>query len=439
MSEIITLPNSLDDEQALLGSLLRDSQAIVLVGGLVSESDFYDQRHQPIYAAIQAVSKRGEVIDLWGVSQELERMNRLESIGDMYLFTLTQTIATSLNVRGYADAVIGLARRRRMIAAASDIARLAFAQDIPIDEAAASAQAALNGAIDSGGASERMTWMQALSGALGEIDEFVYAEDEPAVFKFGIAELDNRLGDALMPGNMGIVAAKRKRGKSTLMRQHLMRNAQNGHPGAIFSYEEREFNIAKSVLSRESMREISRTKLRAMRLAGKETEVARTLEEINKAATRVSNLRIHPLMTAGWRVEQVCLQMEYYARAHGVRVFEIDYLQLISSSRQESRRLELAEISKQLLTTTKALKAKGYPVLTLLGSQVNDDGRTREAEDPENDCDFKILIEPVDNAGPAKDGRHPVNLDVQLNRHGDTGKVAATFDAPRANFGAMQL
>jgi replicative DNA helicase len=421
-----------------LGSLLLSPETIVKVGAHLRAEDFYDHRHRLIYAAMLSINRRGGALDWVSVAQEIDKAGKIENIGgELYIAGLRDCVPTGLNVMGYAQDVRAMALRRRLIEAAQDIARLAYAQGVPINDVVAKAQAAITSAADDGRGYANMTWSEALAGFTEELEQYIYADKAPDTFNFGVKDLDATLGDALLPGNMGIIAAKKKRGKSTLMRQHMMRNAKAGYPCAIFSFEEREFNIAKSVLSRESLQEISRYKLRQMREAGDEVGVARILQSINQAAVRVAGFNIHPFMSAGWRVEQVCMQMEYLARVHGVKVFEVDYVQLIRAEGRESRRLELASISSQISTTVKSLTAKGHPCFALLGSQVNDEGRTREAEDIENDCDFKILIDPVEVSQPIASGRYPVTLNVELNRHGPAGKVEATFDKPRSNFGGV--
>lgn len=431
--QIAIPPNNAEMEEALLGSLLIDGGAVPAVARIVQPDHLFDSRNQCVLEAIFTLAARGEPVDTLTVETELSRMGRGQDAGGVYLLDLIGRVPTALNAEAYAREVASLAQRRRLLVGISAMARLAYDQSKPVSEVLATAQRILLDA-GAGVGSSAMSWREATEQFLDQLEAFVYAEGDADYFPFALSVLDKVLGDAPLPGHVMLVAAKKKQGKSTLMRQHMYEQARRGIPCAAFSYEEHEAAQVKSMISNYAGVEISRVKLRRDYRAGRDVE--ETLAKIRHAAATLSDLPIHPYLASGWDVDRLAFQIKHLA-AKGIRCVYVDYLQLIDvSGRYEARRLELAAISKRLVET-----AKQTGVFMMVGSQVNDDGRTREAEEPENDCDAKLRIQPVELKDAEleqslRSSVWPVVLNVELNRHGPNGGANVMFDKAKARFKA---
>src|SRR6056297_1512721 len=113
-------PQNLEAEQALLGSLLIDKDAIVTIADILDVKDFYKKNHQKIYQAMIDLWKQGEPIDILSVTNKLEETKALKDIGGRsYLASLSNTVPTASHVKSYAEIVRKKSTLRRLISSSS--------------------------------------------------------------------------------------------------------------------------------------------------------------------------------------------------------------------------------------------------------------------------------------------------------------------------------
>ena len=143
MSDLLP-PHNHEAEEAVLGSILIDHEAILRVASFLQPEHFYVVKHQWVYDAMQRLQQRQSAIDVLTLSSELQAADKLEEVGGMgFLAQLTNAVPTALNVEAYAHTVEQHAVRRRMIGAASDVARLAYDQMMPIETVIEKSEAAI--------------------------------------------------------------------------------------------------------------------------------------------------------------------------------------------------------------------------------------------------------------------------------------------------------
>jgi len=127
-------PHDIEAEEAVIGSLLIDPDAILEVAGFLEPQDFFGEAGQPIYRACLSLYQRNEVINQISVAHELMRQDRLEQIGGAaYLSHLISTVPTSLHVQHYGQIVSRTAVMRRLIGAAGQIAAIGYEAGPDID------------------------------------------------------------------------------------------------------------------------------------------------------------------------------------------------------------------------------------------------------------------------------------------------------------------
>ncbi|HZD09853.1 MAG TPA: DnaB-like helicase N-terminal domain-containing protein, partial [Candidatus Binatia bacterium] len=123
-------PHSQEAEEAILGSLLIDPDAILEVASFLRPDAFYREQNKWIYQAILDLHEAREPLDFITLTETLRKRGQLEDAGgEGYLIGLLNAVPTSVNARSYARLVEGASLRRRMIAAAGAIANLAFDED----------------------------------------------------------------------------------------------------------------------------------------------------------------------------------------------------------------------------------------------------------------------------------------------------------------------
>ena len=128
-------PHNVEAEEAVLGSLLIDPDAIIRIATFLNPTDFYVERHSWIYEAIRDLHERREPSDMVTLTDDLERRGQLGEIGGpAYLTRLINATPTSIHVEYYARIIERTAVLRRMIEAAGQIARLAYQDTEEIEE-----------------------------------------------------------------------------------------------------------------------------------------------------------------------------------------------------------------------------------------------------------------------------------------------------------------
>ncbi|HZB97604.1 MAG TPA: DnaB-like helicase N-terminal domain-containing protein, partial [Candidatus Sulfotelmatobacter sp.] len=120
-------PHDVEAEQAVIGSLLIDQDAIAAIRERLEPDDFYVERHTHIYRAAITLADRGEPIDTLTLRSQLESTQSLKRAGGIdYIAEMSLVVPTSASVRHYADIVAAHALRRRLIKAGADVASLGF-------------------------------------------------------------------------------------------------------------------------------------------------------------------------------------------------------------------------------------------------------------------------------------------------------------------------
>ena len=127
-------PYDLDAEEAVLGSLLIDSESITEIDTIVGAEDFFSEQNQFVFGACRNLFQRDEAINQITVAQELVRLGKLDEAGGAaYLSHLVSMVPTSLHVRHYAQIVYRLSTMRRLISAAGQIESIGYKADPDVD------------------------------------------------------------------------------------------------------------------------------------------------------------------------------------------------------------------------------------------------------------------------------------------------------------------
>jgi replicative DNA helicase len=129
------VPHNVEAEQAVLGALLIDPDAIYKVSTFLRADDFYVAKHEWMYESVTSLHERGEAIDYVTLCDELERREQLAEIGGAaYITSLINATPTALNVEYYGRIVERTGTLRRLIGAAGEIAALAYEDTDNADE-----------------------------------------------------------------------------------------------------------------------------------------------------------------------------------------------------------------------------------------------------------------------------------------------------------------
>jgi replicative DNA helicase len=463
------VPYDIEIEQALLGAILVDNQAIERVSSQLKPEHFYDPLHQRLFEAMILNSERGSMVltPLTLHAAMKADPGLIEVGGHAYLAGLAEAAPALPNVRDYARILHDLAIRRSLIRIGEDIVNTAYEapNDRPPKAQIEEAEKALyrvsetskygDGPLDFAESLRRTAALAEKAQARGgRISGLVT----------GFSDIDSLLG-GLQPSDLIILAGRPGMGKTSLATNMAFHTARayaqdieagaepRGAPVLFFSLEMAAQQLASRILSEQT--EIEMWKIRNGRFSESEWE------KFVLAMQDLSTLPLYIDDTGGISIAQIAARARRLQREKKIGCVMIDHIQLVAGSgRTENRVQELTEISKGLKVLAKDLDV---PVIALsqLSRSVDarDDKRPvlsdlRESGSIEQDADVVMFVyreeyylksrEPdPSSADHAKwlqkmEGAHGrAEVLVEKHRHGATNKIDLLFEDRFTRFSSL--
>ena len=432
-------PHAPDMEQGVLGCILISPNECLgeCVEKLKDDGKeaFYDLRHQTIYETLSTMFNARQPIDLITVQQNLKDRQLLEQIGGIaYLSQLQDSVPSAANLAYYIEIVKEKFLLRKMIQTCSGVVGRIYDYEGDVDELLDEVEKEVLRVNESRVQTNVQGVKELVNHAIGTIEHFFNRKGELSGLATGFADLD-KMTDGLHGGEMVIIAARPSMGKTSLAMnivEHVVVEAKV--PVGVFSLE----MSAESLVLR-MMCSLARVNLRSIR-EGFMSEA--DFPKLHVAAGKLVSSKLFIDDSAGLSILQLRARARRMAQQHGIKLFVIDYLQLLHSTArrsQENRQQEIAEISSGLKALAKELNV---PVIVLaqLNREIEKDKNRkprmsdlRESGSIEQDADLVgLLYKP--NAGDDDDAAAtdeadgvPVNLLIAKQRNGPTGDVSLTF------------
>ena len=433
-------PYNLEAEESLLGSMIISKDAINSVLEIVREDDFYRKSNSDIFKAVRELYSKGEPVDSITLADYLKKMDLLEEIGGKtYIHYLISSIPLASNAIYYAEIVKHNSILRKLIYAATDIAKMGY--EIPDDlEAAVDKAQQLIFLIsqDLSYGSRNSTFIQ-IKEVLTEVyDQTVALSEKKASITgvtTGFIDLD-KLTSGLQQSDLIILAARPSMGKTSLA-LCILKNASSldKTPVAIFSLEMSKQQIAQRLLCSESKIDLSRIRSGDIR----EHEWPKLGHAIEKLSENNIFIDDAPILT----VMELRARARMLVSSFGVKLIVIDYLQLMQSGTnyKENRVLEITDISRNLKSLARELK---IPVIAV--SQLSREVEKRPDKRPiladlresgaiEQDADIVMFIY-RDEYYEHENSKSPGTAEVHIAKHrnGPTGKIDLKFSKEYALF-----
>ncbi len=342
-------PHSVEAEEAVLGSILLNPEALFDVASFLQADDFFIVRNGWVWEAIVRLQERNEQIDYITIVEELRQQERLEEIGGAaYITYLINHTPSSIYAETYGRIVERAAIRRRMLDAASRIARLAHEESADINDVIDQSEAALFAVTERRLRKDLVPIRNAISDYFDRI-EYLYSQDQEALgVPTGFSDLDQLLG-GLQKSDLIIVAGRPGMGKTSWLLSAALNAARAGARTAIFSMEMSNEQIVQRLVSSETG--INSHNLRLGKLD--EREWALFIE----ATDKLSGLRVFLDDTPALSPLQLRSKCRRLFSEHGLDMIMIDYLQLMSSGTgyNENRVQEISFISRHLKQVAREL------------------------------------------------------------------------------------
>jgi len=335
-------PHNIEAEEAVLGSLLIDPDAIFKVASFLSPEDFYREKNGWIYEAIRDLHNRREPADFVTLCDELERRGQLEEVGGaVYITSLINAVPTAIHVEYYARIVERTAILRRLIGAAGQIAAIAYEGAEDVDEVVDRAEQILFGVSQRRITRDLVPIKQIIGDYYDRIDYLYQHRGELIGIPTGFSLLDKLLG-GLQRSDLIIVAGRPSMGKTSFVLSVAQNAARkfNQHV-ALFSLEMSAEQIVQRLISAETG--IDSQRLRLGNLEDDEWPLfVQATGILSEAPIFIDDT---PSISA--------LQMRTKARRlhaeHGLDLIIVDFLQLMrGDGRAENRVQEISSISRAL-------------------------------------------------------------------------------------------
>jgi len=439
-------PHNIEAEEAVIGSLLVDPEAILKTTIFLKPEAFYREKNQWLYEACLSLYERNEAINQITVAQELTRQGKLEEVGGVaYLSHLVSVLPTSVHVEYYAQIVHRLAVMRRLISAAGQIAAIGYEAGPDVDAALDKAEDVLF-RLHRGESPRDFVHIRRVLEQYFEESGFAApppAEGRPSHVLSGFIALDELLG-GLQRSDMIVLGARPSLGKSSLALS-IARNAAVEQKAnvAIFSLEMAKEQLVQRLLSSEA--EVDSKRVRLGRYTAAEEK------RIMEAAGVLAEAPIYVDDSPALRVVEMRSKARRLHYERGIDLIIVDYLQLVrGDGKIESKVQEVSEISRSLKALARELDT---PVLAV--SQLSRAAELRPSHIPllsdlresgsiEQDADVVLFIhrdevyytqEAWERSNPDKPYPKGIaNIIVAKHRNGPIGQRDLRFRQSIAKF-----
>jgi replicative DNA helicase len=427
-------PQNIEAEEAVLGSILIDPDAIIRVSTVLRPEDFYREKHGWIFDAALDLHERREPIDFLTINDELERRGQLNEVGGAaFLTTLINVVPTSIHAEHYAHIVERAATRRRMIEAAGQIAALAYQEAEDVDEVVDHAEQILFGVSERRLTRELIPIKQVLSEYYDRIEYLTRHRGELIGIPTGFSDLDKLLG-GLQRSDMIILAARPSVGKTSLALTMAHKAAKkHGQRVAFFSLEMSAEQVVQRLISAE-------TGINAQRLRRGEIEEVE-FGRFAKATSDLAETYFYIDDTPGLSALELRTKARRLHAEVGIDLLVVDYLQLMGGDfRSENRVQEISSISRALKALARELNV---PVLAISQLSRGVESRTdkrpilsdlRESGALEQDADVVIFIYRDEMYNQNTERPNIADIIIAKHRNGPTGTVALYFRKELAQF-----
>ena len=417
-------PHNLEAEQATLGALLLDWEAVGTVIRYLRPENFYSLQNQKIFTAILSLFNNGKTGDIITLTEELKLSGELDAAGGPgYITSLTDTVPTSANVEYYAKIVLELFVKRTLIKISNKI--IAESHDETVESRAVleNAQKDIFELTDSNQTTYYKTAKEIIMPTIEVIERLYKNKKEYTGIASGLTDLDT-MTSGFQNSELIIIGARPSMGK-TAMALSMIQNisVHDKIPAALFSLEMSDMQIMQRLIAAEGR--IQSQKLRTGLLSLQE------LQKIQEAAGRLYEAPLYIVDTPNMKLLDLRAIARRLKMEHDIKIIFIDYITLITSENTLIPRHEqIAEISRSLKSLARELN---IPVVAL--SQVRRDAEQkeptladlRESGSIEQDADVVMFIHRDRKSATEEQAALETKLIVAKQRNGPIGDLEIIF------------
>ena len=417
-------PNDIEAEQAVIGSMLTDKEAVAAAIEVLKPEDFYRDDNRIIYEAILSLYSRSEPIDIITLKSELSSMGKFEAVGGLeYIAELPDKVPTTANVEQYIKIVEEKSVLRNLIKTANEIITLGYDQTQEVDGIIDNAEKKIFEVMQRKNQKGYTPIKDILVETFTELEQLYNQKQRVTGVPTGFTDLDFRTA-GLHNSDLILVAARPAMGKSAFALNIATNAAVKAHiPVVIFSLEMSKEQMTSRILCSEAM--VDSNKVRTGKIDDEEWA------KLAAASGELSEANIYIDDTPGISIMEIRAKCRKMKLEKNIGLVVIDYLQLVQGSgkRGSSREQEIAEISRSLKILAKEINVHVIALSQLSRApEQRPDHRPmlsdlRESGSIEQDADIVMFLYRDDYYNENSEKKNIAEVILAKHRSGSTGTV----------------
>ena len=418
-------PHSAEAEQAVLGAMLMNKEAITVASEILSGDDFYQTAYGILFNSMVELFHAGKPVDLITLQEYLKEKDVPPEISSMeFARDLLMGTQTSANIKSYAEIVREKSIMRRLIKVNEETANACYLQNQPLEEILEDAQKQVFALAETGNSEEYVPIKQVVLNALDVIERASKTKGTVTGIPTGFIDLDYKLS-GLQRSDLVLIAARPSMGKTAFVlniAQHVA--FRQNKAVAIFSLEMSKEQLVNRLFSLES--QVDAQSLRTGNMKDSDWE------KLIEGAGIIGQSKLIIDDTPGISISELRSKCRKYKLEHGLDIIIIDYLQLMTGSvgrSSESRQQEVSDISRQLKGLARELNV---PVVSL--SQLSRAVESRPDKRPmlsdlresgaiEQDADVVMFIYRDEYYNKDSEFKKQAEIIIAKQRNGPVGTV----------------
>jgi len=434
-----SLPQSLEAEQSVIGSMIIDKSAISKALEKLKDEDFYRDGHKVIFKAIREMFSKDMAVDLVTLLEYLKSTDNLDKAGGVtYISEVSSSVITTANLEAYIKIVEDKSTLRKLIKSATQIIEESYNKQDKVEDVIDIAQKKIFDLAEKQGSNEYESLANVLERGFLEIERLFNNKGSITGIGSGIRDLDAKTS-GFQKGDMVLIAARPSMGKTTFS-LNIAENAalREGKSVVIFSLEMSKEQLAYKLLCSEA--NVDMLKLRTGNLDDDDWErIARATGPLSKAKIYIDD-------TAGLSVMEMRSKCRKIKMEHGIDMILIDYLQLMSGSAgSESRQQEVSEISRSIKALAKEMEC---PIIALSQLSRAPEQRAdhrpmlsdlRESGSIEQDADVVMFLYRDEYYNKETEEKNIGECIIAKQRNGPVGTVKMAWIGAHSKFANLEL
>ncbi|MFA6142612.1 MAG: replicative DNA helicase [Candidatus Omnitrophota bacterium] len=422
-----TLPQSIDAEMAVIGSMLLDKEAISQAIEMLDASFFYKDSHRKIYSAILKLFDENKGVDIITLIEELKKTNSLDEVGGpSYITVLSSSVPTSANFLHYAKIVKEKTLRRSLISAATSIVTDCYDLGQETDRVVDRAEQLIFD-VSSKKTETRFSLLRdIIKNSIETIDNLYQRKENITGLATGFRDLDIKTA-GLQPSDLIVVAGRPSMGKSALATcivEHV--GIIEKKPVAFFSLEMAKEQLVQRMLCAHA--KVDAHKVRTGFLSQADWP------RLVSAAGKLSDAPIYIDDSPGITVMELRAKARRLKAQFDIKMIVLDYLQLMQGpAKADSRQQEISEISRSLKALARELNVPLIAISQLSRAvEQRSDHRPqlsdlRESGAIEQDADLVMLLLREEYYNPTEENKGVAELIIAKQRNGPVGSLNLAF------------